>query len=337
MNQRIPVAVLGCTGAVGQKLISLLAHHPWFEISELVASQQSAGQTYAARGCWNQPEPMPPGVEGMVIRTPEDHLHARILFSGLDAAVAGEVETAYARRGHLVISNARNHRMDPDVPLIIPEINGSQIHLLRNQPTYQRSGGGIVTNPNCSTIVTALALYPIYRKFGLDKVMVTTLQATSGAGYPGIPTLDILGNTLPYIAGEEEKMESEIFKILGTRSFEISATCNRVPVMDGHSICLSVKTRQPATFDALLDAFATGYPHLGLPSSPLPVVQYLPGDNRPQPRLDVHTGGGMTVSIGRLRPCSIFDWKFTALGHNTIRGAAGASILNAEWLLFNKL
>lgn len=317
MSHRIPVGILGCTGAVGQKFISLLERHPWFRIADVVASERSAGKTCA----------------GLVIKGPYDRLASRILFSGLDAAVAGELETQYAELGHLVVSNARNHRMDPNVPLVIPEINGHALNQIQQQPTYSRSGGAIVTNPNCSTTVMAVALYPLYRQFGLDKIMVTTLQALSGAGYPGIPSLDILGNTLPYIAGEEEKMESELSKIFADQNLCISATCNRVPVVDGHTLCLSVSTRQPATYEDLRKAFETTYPTMDLPSSPSPVVQLLPEENRPQPRLDATAGGGMTVSIGRLRPCKILDWKFTVLGHNTVRGAAGGAILNAEWMV----
>lgn len=317
MSHRIPVGILGCTGAVGQKFISLLERHPWFRIADVVASERSAGKTCA----------------GLVIKGPYDRLESRILFSGLDAAVAGDLETQYAELGHLVVSNARNHRMDPNVPLVIPEINGHALNQIQQQPTYIRNGGAIVTNPNCSTTVMAVALYPLYRQFGLDKIMVTTLQALSGAGYPGIPSLDILGNTLPYIAGEEEKMESELSKIFADPNLCISATCNRVPVVDGHTLCLSVSTRQPATYEDLRKAFETTYPKMDLPSSPSPVVQLLPEENRPQPRLDATAGGGMTVSIGRLRPCKILDWKFTVLGHNTVRGAAGGAILNAEWMV----
>ena len=317
MSHRIPVGILGCTGAVGQKFISLLERHPWFRIADVVASERSAGKTCA----------------GLVIKGPYDRLESRILFSGLDAAVAGDLETQYAELGHLVVSNARNHRMDPNVPLVIPEINGHALNQIQQQPTYIRNGGAIVTNPNCSTTVMAVALYPLYRQFGLDKIMVTTLQALSGAGYPGIPSLDILGNTLPYIAGEEEKMESELSKIFADPNLCISATCNRVPVVDGHTLCLSVSTRQPATYEDLQKAFETTYPTMDLPSSPSPVVQLLPEENRTQPRLDATAGGGMTVSIGRLRPCKILDWKFTVLGHNTVRGAAGGAILNAEWMV----
>lgn len=337
MNQRIPVAVLGCTGMVGQKFITLLENHPWFELKELVASERSAGKAYRERGCWKQPTPIPEHIANTRIQSPQEPLQSRILFSGLDANIAGELEEQYAQRGHLVVSNARNHRMRPDVPLIIPEINGSQIELLRKQTTYQHNGGGIVTNPNCSTIILALALYPIWQQFGLQRVMATTLQAISGAGYPGVPTLDLLGNTLPYIAGEEEKMESEIYKILGTNNFKISTTCNRVPVLDGHSICISLQTQQPSTLEGLMHALEHSYADLNLPSSPAQVLQILTDPYHPQPRMDLQAGHGMTVSVGRLRTCPILDWKFTILGHNTIRGAAGAALLNAEWMTSNGL
>lgn len=317
MSHRIPVGILGCTGAVGQKFISLLERHPWFRITDVVASERSAGKSCA----------------GLVIKGPYDRLESRILFSGLDASVAGDLESRYAELGHLIISNARNHRMDELVPLVIPEINGYELNKIQRQPTYHKSGGAIVTNPNCSTTLMALALYPIHRLFGLKKVMVTTLQAISGAGYPGIPSWDILGNTLPFIDGEEEKMERELSKIFHCSDLSISATCNRVPVIDGHTLCLSVSTQKTASLEEMRNAFEQAYPEIDLPSSPSPVIQFLQEENRPQPKLDALAGNGMTVSIGRLRPCNILDWKFTALGHNTIRGAAGGAILNAEWMV----
>ena len=223
--------------------------------------------------------------------------------------------------------------MDDLVPLVIPEINGYELNKIQRQPTYHKSGGAIVTNPNCSTTLMALALYPIHRLFGLEKVMVTTLQAISGAGYPGIPSWDILGNTLPFIDGEEEKMERELSKIFHSSDLSISATCNRVPVIDGHTLCLSVSTQKTASLEEMRNALEQAYPEMDLPSSPSPVIQFLQEENRPQPKLDALAGNGMTVSIGRLRPCNILDWKFTALGHNTIRGAAGGAILNAEWMV----
>lgn len=330
----INVAVLGCTGAVGQKLVSLLSGHPRFRIAELVASERSAGIRYADRVNWKEAAPIPEAAAGLMIRTPEEPLRSRILFSGLDASIAGTVESRYAGLGHIVVSNSRNHRMDPDVPLIIPEINAGHLELIRRQASFRESGGFIVTNPNCSTIVLALALFPVHARFGLDRIIVTTLQAISGAGYPGIPAMDILGNTVPFIGGEEEKMETELLKIFGeaghNADFTVSATCNRVPVRDGHTVCASFSTRRPADREGILEAMAQTYPRLGLHFSPEEPLRYLDAPDRPQPLLDASAGHGMTVSAGRLRPCPVLGWKLTAFGHNTVRGAAGAAILNAE-------
>jgi aspartate-semialdehyde dehydrogenase len=341
-SRRIPAAILGATGTVGQRLLQLLESHPWFEVIEVLASDQSAGKTYAeAVGSrWKLSTPIPDGARGLRVRKPGDRLHARILFSSLDAAVAGEVETQYARAGHLVSSNARNHRMDPLVPLVIPEVNRDHLDLLERQAF--RNGGGIVTNPNCSTVVLAMALAPLERQFGVESVVVTTFQATSGAGYPGVPSLDILGNVVPYVPGEEAKMESETLKVLGRAGakgikpadFTVSAQCHRVPVVDGHLEAISVRLRARATRKQVASALASFRPlaRLGLPSAPADPIEVREEEDRPQPRLDVDRSGGMGVTVGRLRPCSVLGWKFDALGHNTIRGAAGAAILNAEIL-----
>ena len=336
----INVGVLGCTGAVGQKLISLLSSHPFFKVTECVASEHSAGMKYGDRVNWKQPVELPEEISNIVIKSLKDPLEAKILFSGLDSSIAGEAESDYAARGHVVVSNSRNHRMDRDVPLLIPEINADRLSLVEEQETFRKSGGFIVTNPNGSTIVLALALHSIYRKFGLDKVMVTTMQAVSGAGYPGVPSMDILGNVVPFIDGEEAKMETEMMKIYGETdtdvaenpSFVVSASCNRVPVRDGHLMSISFSTKKKATAEEIIRSFED-YPSLGLNLSPEKVVQYLPQPDRPQHLLDVDKGHGMTVSVGRLRPCRILDWKMSALAHNTVRGAAGASILNAEMLV----
>lgn len=342
MNEnKIDVAVLGCTGAVGQKLVSLLGNHPLFNIKELVASDRSAGLKYSERVGWREAVPIPGHVGDIVIRPLSEPLESRILFSGLDASVAGEAESRYASLGHIVVSNSRNHRMDEDVPLIIPEINASHLEIVERQKARSGSGGFIVTNPNCSTIVLALAIYPVFARFGLDKVMAVTMQAISGGGYPGVPSMDILGNVIPYIGGEEEKIERELAKIFGRleggrivpADFTVSATCNRVPVRDGHTVCVSFSTRTKAGREELLDAMEHCYPELKLHSSPEKVLAYNPSEDRPQPLMDVLAGNGMTVTAGRLRPCGILDWKMTAFGHNTVRGAAGAAILNAELIV----
>ena len=335
------MAILGATGTVGQRFIQLLEHHPWFEVAEVMASDQSAGKSYAeAVGSrWKLPRSIPASVAKLKVKRPGDPLRSRLLFSSLDAAVAGEVEAHYARVGHLVSSNARNHRMDPLVPLVIPEVNRDHLALLDRQP-YKK--GGIVTNPNCSVIVLAMALAPLHRAFGVEQVIVTTFQATSGAGYPGVPSLDILGNVVPYIAGEEGKMESETQKILGRlgkktvepAEFDLSAACHRVAVLDGHLIAASVKFHRRPTRKTLLAAIAAFRPlaKLALPTAPEQPLLYREEDDRPQPRLDADRDGGMGITIGRLRPCGVLDWKFDALGHNVVRGAAGAAILNAEIL-----
>jgi aspartate-semialdehyde dehydrogenase len=264
----------------------------------------------------------------------------RLVFSALDASVAGELEQAFADAGHVVLSNARNHRMNPVVPLLVPEVNADHLGLLRVQARQRGGKGAIVTNPNCSTIVLSMALAPL-RAFGLRACLVSTMQAVSGAGYPGVPSLDILGNVIPFISGEEEKMETETRKILGTLAgaevephpVRVSAHTNRVPVVDGHTETVSVALEQKPSLEALraaIDGFAGEPQRLGLPSAPERPLLYLDQPNRPQPRFDAGRGRGMTVSVGRLRPCGVLDWKFVALGHNTVRGAAGASVLNAE-------
>ena len=343
MGQKIKVGVLGCTGAVGQKLISLLENHPWFETTEVAASENSAGKRYSERINWKESKPIPENVKSLTIKNCNEKLDAKILFSGLDSSVAGEIEEYYANEGYAVVSNSKNHRMSEDVPLIIPEINHSHFELINQQQKRFSEGGFIVTNPNCSTIVMVLALYPIYKSFGLEKVLVSTMQAISGAGYPGVPSLDILGNIVPYIKDEEEKMQTEPLKIFGELKdgeikfavFKISAMCNRVPVQNGHTTSIYLKTKKRCSKEDIIKSF-NNYEHLGLPFSPEKVLQYFDDPTRPQPTLDLYNGNGMTVSVGNLRKCNILDWKMTAFGHNTIRGAAGAAILNAEYLVKNK-
>ena len=340
MTQQIEVGILGATGAVGQELIAQLATHPWFKVTWVAASHRSAGKRYADATPWRLPTACPAEVANRVVESVEPGPAPRLLFSGLDAAVAGEVEGAFAEQGHIVVSNARNYRMEPDVPLLVPEINADHLQLLTTQAMTRSWKGRIVTNPNCSTIVLTMALGPL-RQFGLRAVNVTTLQAVSGGGYPGVPSLDILGNVIPFIGGEEEKMETETKKILGELKAErvephqlaVSAHTTRVPVINGHTEMLSVGFDRKPTVDDLLSAFRDfkGRPQTEkLPSAPPQPIVYLEQRDRPQPRLDVDRGGGMTVTVGRLRDCSVLDYKLVALGHNTIRGAAGAAVLNAE-------
>ncbi|MFP4067381.1 MAG: aspartate-semialdehyde dehydrogenase [Spirochaetaceae bacterium] len=338
--ETIDVAVLGATGMVGQKFIVLLGDHPYFRIRELVASTGSAGKPYAQACRWKQEHPIPESVASMTVKSTEDELASPLLFSGLDSSVAGEVETAYAKRGHLVVSNSKNHRMDPDVPLVIPEINPDHLALLEQQPY----AGGIVTNPNCSTIFLAMALAPLHQEFGLEAAAVTTMQAVSGGGYPGVSSMDVMGNIIPYIGGEEEKIEAESLKILGRcndgglvpAEIRVSATCTRVPVIDGHTESVSVKLSRPADLDQVREAFDRfrGLPQVrSLPSAPSHPILTLDALDRPQPARDLRLENGMATVVGRLRDCPVLDYRMIVLGHNTVRGAAGASILNAETLV----
>jgi aspartate-semialdehyde dehydrogenase len=335
-NEKITVGVLGCTGAVGQKLIVLLTNHPQFELVEIAASENSAGKKYGSVVNWKEPAALPKQIANMAIKQCSENFTAKILFSGLDSSVAGTIETNLAQKGHIVVSNSKNHRMDEYVPLVIPEINADHFALISAQKQHNHTTGFIITNPNCATVILAIALFPIYRKFGLQKILVTTMQAISGAGYPGVPALDILGNVIPYIAAEEHKLETELLKIFGkvtsaaqikTADFKISAMCNRVPVYNGHTLAISFTTQEQVTRAALVAALRD-FPEC---------LQYFDDPARPQPLLDVNAGHGMVVSAGNLRPCNVLDWKLTALGHNTIRGAAGAAILNAEFLIKNKV
>ena len=340
--ERMPVAILGATGSVGQRFIQLLADHPWFRVHELVASDRSAGKTYADAADWRLETQIPDDVATLTVKPLGGELESRLLFSGLDSSVAGEAEDDYASRGCAVISNSKNHRMDADVPLLIPEINDQHLEAVEAQ--RKRRPGYIVTNPNCSVIGLAMALAPLERAFGVTSLHVTTLQAISGAGYAGVASYAILDNVIPYIGGaEEEKIEAEPRKILGRWSegrfvdapITISAQVNRVPTIDGHLMTVSVKLRERVSVDqvrATMESF-TGAPQaLGLPTAPKQPIHYIDAADRPQPRLDRDREGGMSVSVGRLRACPILDVRFVALVHNTIRGAAGAAILNAELL-----
>jgi aspartate-semialdehyde dehydrogenase len=337
---QIEVGVLGATGMVGQQFIALLARHPWFKVRWLGASSRSEGKSYHEAAAWRLSAALPADVAEMPVEAAAPGRAPKLVFSGLDSSVAGEIEGAFAQAGHVIISNSRNYRMEPDVPLLIPEVNADHLALLDVQAAARGWPGRIVTNPNCSTIVLSMALAPL-RQFGLKSAMITTMQAISGAGYPGVASWDILGNVIPFIDGEEQKIETETKKILGCYGAKridphpvtVSASTTRVAVHDGHTESVSVALENRPPVEAVVDAFNSfrGKPQeLGLPSAPAQPVVYMTERNRPQPALDVNRDGGMTVTVGRLRPCPLFDYKFIALGHNTIRGAAGAAILNAE-------
>ncbi len=341
---KIAVAVLGATGTVGQKFISLLQNHPGFQVQELVASPRSAGKPYSSACRWKQDLPLPEREGRLVVKSTDAPLQSRILFSGMDSSVAGPIEEAYADKGHYVISNSKNHRMDPQVPLVIPEINHDHLCIIEKQP-YR---GAIVTNSNCSTMFLAMALAPLHKAFGAEEVQVTTMQAVSGAGYPGVASFDILGNIIPYISGEEEKMESETQKILGVLKgdkiepalIKISAQCNRVPVLDGHTETLSIKFKEKPTPLMVIEALRAfkGLPQeAGLPSAPEQPIVVFDEEDKPQPARQLWLGKGMSTSVGRVRECPVLDIKMVIMGHNTVRGAAGASILNAETMVYKGL
>jgi aspartate-semialdehyde dehydrogenase len=346
---RLRVAVLGATGAVGQNFVRLLDGHPWFELTELAASERSAGKPYAEATRWIGGTPMPDAARGQIVRRCDPaEVTAPIVFSALDADVAGDIELAFANAGRLVLSNAKNFRMADDVPLVIPEVNAAHLALLEAQRAARgwASGGGIVTNANCASIVAVMGLAPLHAAFGIRRVFVATMQAVSGAGYPGVPSLDILGNVIPFINGEESKIESEIQKMLGSINgagtriehapITISAHANRVAVENGHTVNLSVDFERAVTPEEALAALRDWRGDAsarGLPSSPERAVVVTELPDRPQPRRDVEAGNGMTVTVGRVRRDPLFAVKLVAMGHNTVRGAAGASILNAELLV----
>jgi aspartate-semialdehyde dehydrogenase len=340
-RDKVQVGILGATGSVGQKLVQMLARHPWFMINALAASERSVGKKYKDCVHWLMPTLLPQELAEMEVSACQPGLPCRVVFSGLDSSVAGEIETQFAEAGYIVISNSRNHRMDPDVPLLIPEVNLSHLELIQFQ---QFPKGKIITNPNCSVIGLAMALKPLFDRFGLEAVHAVTMQAISGAGYPGVASLDIQDNIIPFIQSEEEKVETELLKILGKFqdgkidpcSFKISAQCNRVPVSDGHTACVSVKLKSKATEQDLIeawDAFSGAPEIVKLPTAPEKPLYYFHENYYPQPKLHRLIDKGMAVSIGRLRKCPLFDFKFTLLSHNTVRGAAGGAILNAEILL----
>jgi aspartate-semialdehyde dehydrogenase len=343
MPTKLSVGILGATGIVGQRFIQMLEHHLWFEVSWLAASDRSESKPYAEAARWRLKTAIPDRVARMTVSPAKPEGAPKIIFAALDAGIAKELEPQFAAAGCAVVSNSSALRMQADVPLVIPEVNGDHIRLIEMQAWRKSSGGFAVTNPNCSAIGLVLALAPLYKRFGLETVMAVTMQAVSGAGYPGVASLDILGNVIPYIAKEEEKMEEETQKLLGTLNgsgiipapFAMSAQCNRVAVEDGHTESVSIRLKkkaQPEEIIAAWNDFRAEPQQLRLPSAPEQPVMYLTAADRPQPRLDVDSGGGMTTSVGRLRKCNVLDWKFTVLSHNTIRGAAGAALLNAELL-----
>ena len=337
---RIPVGILGATGMVGQEFVNFLEDHPWFDLTWLGASDRSAGKPYREATTWRLGGETPAYVRDIIVSDSKPEGAPLLVFSAMDASVATEIERAFAGSGRTIVSNSRNHRMEHDVPLLVPEINPDHLKLLPGQQKKRGWKGQIVTNPNCSTIVLVMALAPL-KKFGIKRILVTTMQAISGAGYPGVASMDINANVIPFIGNEEEKMEQETQKILGSLSdsavapltAQVSASCNRVPVVDGHTLSVSVEFEKKPSEGEILAAFRgwRGLPQeRGLPSAPPCPVIYMTENDRPQPRRDAERENGMAVFVGRLRTCPVLDYKFIALGHNTVRGAAGAAVLNAE-------
>ena len=326
---------------VGQRFVSLLEHHPWFEIKWLAASERSAGKTYRAACNWRLRDPLPQSAWDLPVHECKPGGAPHLLFSSLDSKVAGDVEKEFAQAGHVVVSNSSNFRMEQDVPLLIPDVNPDHLALVREQRKLRNWKGTIVTNPNCTTVGLVMSLAPLEKIFGLDKVVMTSMQAVSGAGYPGIPTLDILGNVIPFIGGEEEKVERETRKLLGKLvdgqvkmgAFVVSAHCNRVMVEDGHTETVSVALKTKATIADITEAWRA-YRSLpqerNLPSAPEHPIIVREERDRPQPKFDLNAGNGMSTVVGRLRECPVLQFKYVAFSHNTIRGAAGAALLNAE-------
>jgi aspartate-semialdehyde dehydrogenase len=342
-DMRQKIGILGATGMVGQRFIQLLEHHPWFEVAWLAASDKSSGKRYGDVVKWKLDTALPDRIATMPVSPATPNDAPKVIFAALDADIARELEPAFAAAGCAVISNSSAFRMHEDVPLVIPEVNADHLPILENQSWRKESGGYIVTNPNCSAIGLVLVLKPLVERFGIDSIFVSTMQAVSGAGYPGVPSMDILGNVVPYVKNEEEKMEAETLRLLGVRDGKVvlplaakmTAHCNRVAVEDGHTESVSVKLSRKATREEILDAWREFTPLVGrdLPTAPAQPVEFTAIEDRPQPRLDKMRGGGMAATVGRLRPCGLLDWKFTVLSHNTIRGAAGAALLNAELLV----
>jgi aspartate-semialdehyde dehydrogenase len=344
MSRKYRVGILGATGMVGQRFIQLLVGHPQFEVTAVAASDRSQGKAYGEACTWRLSGEMPAAIRSLPVQAPAPPLDCDLVFSSLPGEIARETEAGFAAAGYPVISNSSAFRMDEDVPLLIPEVNHQHLGLLERQRSKYSRGGFIVTNPNCSTIMLALALAPLHASFGVEATVATTLQALSGAGYPGVASMDILDNVLPYIGGEEEKIESETTKILGRFSeggidlapMAVSAQCHRVNVMDGHMAAVRVKFAREVALEELrtsLTSFRSLPQELGLYSAPATPVVVRDEPDRPQPKLDRDAGSGMTITVGRLKPDSVLDYRFVVLSHNTIRGAAGAAILNAELLI----
>jgi aspartate-semialdehyde dehydrogenase len=345
---RQQIGILGATGMVGQRFIELLENHPWFEVAWLAASDRSSGKKYGDAVKWKLDTALPERVAKMTVAPAVPEGAPKVIFAALDADIAREMEPAFAAAGCAVISNSSAFRMHEDVPLVIPEVNADHLPILENQSWRKESGGYIVTNPNCSAIGLVLVLKPLVERFGVEAIFVSTMQAVSGAGYPGVASMDILGNVVPFIKNEEEKMQAETLRLLGWRDgkmvrpldAKMTAHCNRVAVEDGHTESVSIKLSQKASREEILEAWREFTPLAGrdLPTAPVQPVEFTGLEDRPQPRLDKMRGGGMASTVGRLRPCGLLDWKFTVLSHNTIRGAAGAALLNAELLVsLNKL
>src|SRR3979411_2829459 len=343
MSRKIPIGILGATGVVGQRFIQMLENHRWLEGAWLASSARSEGKTYGEATRWRLKTPIPSHVAEMRVSPATPEGAPKAIFAALDASIAAEMEPRFAAAGCAVVTNSSALRMQSDVPLVIPEVNPDHVQMVECQSWRKKSGGFVVTNPNCSAIGLVMALKPLQDVFGLETVMAVTMQAVSGAGYPGVASLDILGNVIPYIAKEEEKMEEETRKLLGQMNgtkvvpatFAMSAQCNRVAVEDGHTESVSIRLKsnaKPEEIIAVWNGFRAEPQELQLPSAPKNPVVYLGAPDRPQPRFDIDLGAGMTTAVGRLRPCGVLDWKFTVLSHNTIRGAAGAAVLNAELL-----
>ena len=343
-GRKFRAGVLGATGMVGQRFVHMLANHPWFELADIAASERSSGRRYAEVVKWHLDSPIPEAARNLVVKDLAPNLDCDFVFSALDSSVAGTAEEEFARAGYPVLSNSKNHRMDPDVPLLIPEVNAAHLDAI---PVQQKNrgyeGGFIVTNPNCSTAGLVLVLKPLADAFGLEKIFVVTMQAVSGAGYPGVASLDILGNVVPFISGEEEKMEAEPQKLLGKwdggrfvdAGLGISAHCNRVPVRDGHTECVSLSLKKIASIREVAEVlrdFAVDDELASLPTAVRNPIVVVDEENRPQPRRDANEGHGMAAVVGRIRECSLLDVKLALLSHNLVRGAAGAAVLNAELL-----
>lgn len=345
MQTKHNIGILGATGMVGQRFIQLLENHPWFQVTWLAASDRSSGKPYGEAARWKLDTPIPASVASLPVSPATPENAPKIIFVALDTDIARDMEPKFAAAGCAVISNSSAFRMQADVPLVIPEVNADHLAMVPQQnwdTAGRKNNGYIVTNPNCSAIGLVLALKPLAERFGLRAVFVSTMQAVSGAGYPGVPSLDILGNVVPFIRNEEEKLVEETLRLLGklennqvtALNARVSAHCNRVAVEDGHTESVSVEFEKKPTREEILAAWREFQPlrEKNLPTAPLQPVEYNSAEDRPQPRLDRMRGRGMTATVGRLRPCTLLDWKFTVLSHNTIRGAAGAALLNAELL-----